>query len=162
ERYAAMRPDFDPAAWQLAMEDEGFSAEEIREHLKAIALSEKLIDVKFAEDTDDEEIRKAYDKSPSKFKRPRLIHLQEIYKAKPNDEGRAERVSKEMARLRRQAAGGTDFGLLARQVSEGSTARRGGNLGWINPSENKNPARDKALEDLKQGDVSEVVEDDDG
>lgn len=162
ELYAAMRPDFDPAEWQLAMEDEGFSAEEIRMNLQNIALSEKLIETEFDSKTEDDEIRKAYDKSPSKYAKPRMIHLQEIYKAKPKDEDRTKKVEREMRRLQRQAASGTDFGLLARQASEAVTAKRGGNLGWINPLKDKDSDRDKALEDLAEGEVTSVIDEEDG
>lgn len=162
EHYAALRPDFEPALWQIAMEEEGFKTPEIRKKLESIALSERLIETKFEKDVEEDAIRKAYDKTPSRFASPKRYRLQEILKKKPAEKERAERVEREIKRLQKQAAGGTDFSLLARQASDAPTAKRGGNLGWVDPSKNKDAARDKALEGLHAGDVTEVLEDDDG
>lgn len=162
EHYASLRPDFEPALWQIAMDEEGFTPTEIREHLESIALSEKLVEAKFEKDVEKDALKKAYDKTPSRFASPRKYRLQEIFKKKPADKDRAERVEREIKRLQKQAAGGTDFSLLARQASEAPTAKRGGNLGWVDPSKNKDAARDKALEGLHAGEVTEVLEDEEG
>jgi len=162
ERYAAMRPDFEPAAWQMAMEAQGFSGGEIRSQLEEIALAEKLVDEDFAETHKTEDLEKAFKKEPSRYSAPRTLHVSEIFKARPADDDRAEKVKKEMKRLQRQAAGGTDFGLLARQTSEAPSKKIGGNLGWIDPEKDKNKERTKAITELAKGDVSDVVEDDDG
>ncbi len=162
EHYASLRPGFEPAAWQVAMEEEGLPAGVIRAHLENIALSEKLVERDFEGEVEEDAIRTAYDKSPSKFASPRKIRLQEIFKAKPSSDERVERVAREMGRLQRQAATGTDFGLLASQVSEAPTSKRGGDLGWIDPAKNKDSRRDKALEGLEPGDVTDVIEEPDG
>ncbi len=158
EKYAAMRPDFDPAAWQSAMADKGFSEKEIRQNLTNIALSEKLVEQDFEKEFEAEAIRETYDKKPSQYATQRQVHLMEIFKEKPEDEKRAEKLAGDMRRLQRQAAAGTDFGLLARQASQAPTRGKGGNLGWITPAKDVDEDRDKALADLKPGEVTDVLE----
>ncbi len=158
ERYASMRPDFEPADWQVAMNEKGFSEKEIRENLSDIALSEKLVEQQFEKEIGADEIRKAYEKKPSQYATKREVHLREIFKEKPEDDKQAEKIIAQMRRLQRQAAGGTDFGLLARQASQAPTKVKSGDLGWITPEQDADEERDSAISKLKPGEVTEVLE----
>ncbi len=164
DRYAEMRPDFEIDDWKKGMAEVGFTKAEIELNLGAIALSEKLVEEQLEQKYPEEELRKVYEKTPKEFYAPRQVQVMEIFKAKPEDEKQAKRLASEMSRLQRQAAGGTDFGLLARTTSQAPSKSKGGNLGWITPEEEEKakPELVKAVADLKPGQVSGVLESEDG
>lgn len=161
DKYAAAQKDFDLAAWKKAMASAGFTRAQIDQQLADRALAEKLVESRFEKQYDEDKLKAAYNKTPKTYSTPYQVQVQEIYRAKPTDEKRAEQVKKEMQRLQRQA-GGTDFSLLARQVSEAPSKANGGDLGWKTPSEKKDADIAKAIADLKEGEVSQVIEGEDG
>lgn len=72
---------------------------------------------------------------------------------KPSDE---KNVAADAARLVQTLSEGASFDALARQVSASSTARRGGDLGWMQAS--KLPGElVEALERLRPGDISQPL-----
>jgi len=162
EKYAAMKPGADLAKWQQTLTESGFSNEEVQQRMTEVALSEKLVDHKLAEKYPEKELKQVYEKTPKAFARPRQVRVLEIFKKLPEDEAKAKRVEEEMKRLQRQASAGTDFGLLARQASEAGNKRSGGDHGWITPSEDKESLISKSVEEMKTGEVSQVIESDDG
>jgi peptidyl-prolyl cis-trans isomerase SurA len=58
--------------------------------------------------------------------------------------------------IRVRAENGEDFGTLAKQFSEDSSASKGGDLGWLNAKENL-PELDKVMETLAVGEVSQPI-----
>jgi len=162
EKYAAMKPDIDLAKWQQTLAEAGFSKEEVQQRLTEVALSEKLVDHKLGEQYPEKELKAVYEKTPKAFASPRQVHVLEIFKKLPQDETKAKSVEGEMKRLQRQASGGTDFGLLAKQASEAGNKRSGGDHGWITPSQDKESLISKSVETMKPGEVSQVIESEDG
>jgi len=58
--------------------------------------------------------------------------------------------------VRERIKGGADFAELARLNSDDGSASRGGDLGWIYPGDTV-PEFERAMNELKIGDVSEPV-----
>jgi len=161
DRYAAMHPDVDLEKLRKSLAEVGYTPEQVDQHVEDLALAEKLVASRADEKYPEKELRKIYEKDPKSYSTPRRVHVQEIFKKKPEDEAKAKKVAAEMRRLQRQASG-TDFSLLARQVSEADTKSKGGDLGWLDPEDKGNAQVGKAIKELKQGDVSSVVETEEG
>ncbi|MGI9450130.1 MAG: peptidylprolyl isomerase [Geminicoccaceae bacterium] len=70
--------------------------------------------------------------------------------------GEEQRVAADAQRLFQTLSEGASFDALARQVSASSTARRGGDLGWLQASKLP-PELVGTLERLRSGDISEPL-----
>ena len=77
-----------------------------------------------------------------------LIKLSEVMSEK---DGKAK-----MDNIKERLDNGEKFEALARQFSEDSTASNNGDLGWVNPGDTV-PQFEKAMNDLKDGQISEPV-----
>ncbi|MEO8223317.1 MAG: SurA N-terminal domain-containing protein [Gammaproteobacteria bacterium] len=105
---------------------------------------------------DDEALRKAYDADPTRFRSAEERRARHILIAV--DATRTEVVAKALAdEIEGKLAGGADFAALAAQYSSDTgSASRGGDLGFAARG-NYVPAFDKALFDLKPGEISPPV-----
>lgn len=105
-------------------------------------------------DVGDEEVDEVHARLRSRRgTRQRLAS--EIYLA-VDTPGQSEDVRRQALRLVGQLRSGAPFAAVARQFSQGTTSRSGGDIGWI--GEGELPDRlDRALVDLDAGDVSEPV-----
>lgn len=64
---------------------------------------------------------------------------------------------RKLENLRERLAHGGDFAELARLYSQDGSAAKGGDLGWLNPGDTV-PEFEKAMDALKEGEVSAVVQ----
>jgi peptidyl-prolyl cis-trans isomerase SurA len=70
-------------------------------------------------------------------------------------EGLSEAEARDkLAKMREKIVAGTDFGDLAKQNSEDSSASKGGDLGWVAPGDTV-PEFEKVMDSLKAGEVSQ-------
>jgi peptidyl-prolyl cis-trans isomerase SurA len=70
-------------------------------------------------------------------------------------EGLSESEARDkLAKMRERIEGGADFGDLAKQNSEDSSASKGGDLGWVAPGDTV-PEFEKVMDALKPGEVSQ-------
>ena len=70
-------------------------------------------------------------------------------------EGLSEAEARDkLAKMREKIVAGTDFGDLAKQNSEDSSASKGGDLGWVAPGDTV-PEFEKVMDTLKPGEVSQ-------
>jgi peptidyl-prolyl cis-trans isomerase SurA len=70
-------------------------------------------------------------------------------------EGLSESEARDrLVRLRERILAGADFGEMARQNSEDSSAAKGGDLGWVAPGDTV-PEFERVMNALKPGEVSE-------
>ncbi|MES2182713.1 MAG: peptidylprolyl isomerase [Pseudomonadota bacterium] len=77
-----------------------------------------------------------------------LIKLSEVMSEKD--------AKTKMDHIKERLDNGEKFETLARQFSEDSTASNGGDLGWVNPGDTV-PAFEKAMNELKDGQISEPI-----
>jgi peptidyl-prolyl cis-trans isomerase SurA len=72
-------------------------------------------------------------------------------------DGQSEAAARQkLLELRQQIEAGGDFAQFARTYSQDGSASQGGDLGWISPGETV-PEFERAMNDLKDGEISEPV-----
>ncbi|NOZ79958.1 MAG: peptidylprolyl isomerase [Acidobacteria bacterium] len=100
-----------------------------------------------------------YDKNPQFFKHPAQVHARHIlFTVKPNATPAEKKAAKAKAIAARQRAlKGEDFAKLAKELSQGPSAKNGGDLGYFSKSQMVKPFADAAFA-LKPGEISDVVE----
>jgi len=107
----------------------------------------------------DQDIKTFYDQNPDQFQRPEGFKASHILIAVPNG---ATAEQKQAARaeaegLLKQIRGGADFAALAKAHSKDSSSVNGGDLGYFGKGQMV-PPFEQAVEKLKVGEVSPVVE----
>ena len=107
----------------------------------------------------DAEVKKFYDDNPNYFEKPEEVRAQHILiKVPPNATEAQKKEAKAKAEAARQRAlKGEDFSALAKELSEGPSAPRGGELGFFDRNTMVKPFADAAFA-LKVGEISPVVE----
>ncbi len=107
----------------------------------------------------DAEIQKFYDDNPSYFEKPEQVKARHILIKVPQDATPEQKAAakKKAEALQKRAAKGEDFATLAKENSEGPSAKDGGELGYFSQKQMVKPFADAAFA-LKPGQVSDVVE----
>ncbi len=102
-----------------------------------------------------------YEKHPADFmlRERRRVHVIAIYAARAG--GKAAAKAKAADILDRVRTKGEDFAALAKQHSHGAFADKGGDFGWVEKGALVGPI-DEAASKLKPGQVSDLVEAEDG
>jgi peptidyl-prolyl cis-trans isomerase C len=106
----------------------------------------------------DEEVKKVYDDRPELFERPEQVHARHILFTV--EEG-ADEITDAAARsnaeqARQRAVAGEDFAELAKELSQGPSAPRGGDLGFFS-KDRMVPQFAQAAFALQPGEISGVV-----
>jgi len=150
-----------PEAYAARLLEEGFTEERYRKHVRGMIAAAKYLDgIRDAvPPVTDGELAAYYRDNERRLTFPEEVRVRQILllwkpSGKPDD--RAE-VRARMAPILEQARGGADFAELARRHSEDSTAKAGGEMGFIRRGENP-PAFDNAAFALAPGEVSGMVE----
>ena len=114
-------------------------------------------------DISDKEIKEYYQLHSEEFQRPLKVRLRQILlKLKPETtQKEKEKIEKKAEGLQKAAASTKDFATLAKKISEGKEAEKGGLLGDLFVKDLKEPIK-KAVISLKEGEVSPVIETDEG
>ncbi len=105
-----------------------------------------------------EEISRAYDLRKERYTIPKRVKAREILiKMNPQDSPeKQEERRKRAEEILAKAKAAKDFGLLARQVSESSSASKGGDLGWVQRGTLGEPI-ESTLFSMKKGELSNVL-----
>lgn len=106
----------------------------------------------------DEELQSFYDKNPKMFESPEEVHARHILikvaeDATPEQDAQAKQRAEE---ARKRAVSGEDFAALAKELSEGPSAPRGGDLGFFSHDQMVEPFASAAFA-LEPGSISQVV-----
>lgn len=106
-----------------------------------------------------EDAKGFYDKNPQYFKRPEQVHARHIlFTVKPDAPAAAKKAARDKAEAARQRAlKGEDFGKLAQELSQGPSAKNGGDLGFFGKQQMVKPFAEAAFA-LQPGQISDVVE----
>jgi peptidyl-prolyl cis-trans isomerase C len=144
----------------VALKEQGLTRERfesmVADQLLANALVEQLVvDV----DVSEERIRAFYDENLENFKQPAEVSARHIlFKAEADADDATKAAARSKAeKARERALAGEDFAELAKELSEGPSAPRGGDLGYFDHSRMVKPFADAAFA-LEAGGTSEVVE----
>jgi peptidyl-prolyl cis-trans isomerase C len=143
----------------------GFTEESYAQDLKRRLSAQRLIQEDIAKDisVSDEEIHAFYEGNPAQFTRPEQVHVRHILvKVEADTDDDAKKAAREkIDGVLTQAKAGADFAELAKKKSEGPTAKKGGDLGFISRGQTVPPFEQAAFA-LHVGEVSDVVETDFG
>jgi peptidyl-prolyl cis-trans isomerase C len=130
-------------------------------HIKRALIVQQFIDEKYAQNVtvSEKETRAYYDANPSAFKQPEQVKASHILiKVGPqaNETQKAD-ARKRMEQVQQRVKKGEDFASLAKEVSEGPSGARGGDLGYFRRGQMMKPFEEAAFA-LKPGEVSDIVE----
>ncbi len=156
EEQAGGRAKLDEALAQRGMTYEMLAASVAESDLVQVFI-ETTIDPGVA--VSPEEVAAYYSEHPEMFQRPEQVHARHILMptgADATEATRAEALAKAQA-ARKRALAGEDFATLAIEVSEGPSAPKGGDLGFLARQQMVAPFADVAFA-LEVGGISEVVE----
>jgi parvulin-like peptidyl-prolyl isomerase len=165
EAVANVRAGFQkPELFDQRLVREGFTLSTYEAHVQRMLAARKLLDaVNATVSVTDDEVAGFIREHAADFVTPeerRLRHLYVPFGSGIDDAGKAAAREK-VAALLRQARAGTDFATLVREHSRGSSADRGGDIGYVQRHELAQPLAEAAFT-TAQGAVSEMVELPDG
>jgi len=105
-----------------------------------------------------DEIKRYYDLQKERFKIPKKVRAREILiKASPEDPpDKVEEKRKKVEEILEQAKKTKDFGSLAKQYSDSTTASKGGDMGWVQAG-TVDASLEKILFSMKKGELSPVA-----
>ncbi len=147
--------------FKKALEEMNLSEAELRAQTGKTLVVKKFIDEQVVQDipVSDKELKTYYDSHPESFKRPEQVKASHILiKVEPEaKEAEKDAARKKIKEVQQRLKSGEDFATLAKELSEGPSKARGGDLGYIRRGQMVGPF-EKAAFALKPGEVSEVVE----
>jgi len=155
ERQAGGRDVLDASLAQM-----GSNYDQVMKMIREMDLVRSLIDRKISPSIQisDEDVALFYADNPEMFENDAQVHARHIITAAGADAD-ADTVAKARAKAetaRERALAGEDFAELARELSEGPSAPKGGDLGFFS-REQMVPAFADAAFALEPGQISEVV-----
>jgi peptidyl-prolyl cis-trans isomerase C len=162
EQIEKMKKRFsDERAYKKAMERMHVSEKEFRTEIKRALAINQLLDTNVRQKltVTEEESKKYYNNNQNLFKQPEQVKTSQIWiKVTPDDEeSKKIQARKKIETVQKKVKQGVDFGMLAKTYSEGPTAQREGNLGYIKRGQMAKPFEDAAFA-LNVGEVSGIVE----
>jgi peptidyl-prolyl cis-trans isomerase SurA len=127
----------DRDAFVTALREEGLQPEQWRTHLReSLILSfmrQREVDAHVI--VSPAEVRAAYEARRAVLTRPEQVHLRlMLFKGGATEAARADALRRAEA-ARQRVAGGADFGVVAKEVSEDPKAAAGGDWGWVAPQD---------------------------
>ncbi len=107
----------------------------------------------------DAEIKAAYDSRTAEFSEPEQRQARHILIKVKSDawQGLRTAAHKKIEAVQARLNAGEDFAKLAKEVSQDSTADKGGDLGWFKQGAMVS-AVDKAVFAMNKGDISDIIE----
>ena len=148
-----------------ALEREGMTVESYRKNMKEQALRTRLLNttVKSKIVITKEDVAAYYANNIEKYQGERTYHLRNIIMRVLEDAGTDEKqaVLEKMENVHAALDNGTSFESLAREYSESSLAKSGGDLGYL-AYKNFSPQLKEALDSLSSGEYTTVLDTDQG
>jgi peptidyl-prolyl cis-trans isomerase D len=105
----------------------------------------------------DQEVKQYYNQHSSDYRVPERVHITHIlFKTTGKTPAEVATIEKTARDVLNQIKSGKDFGALAKQYSEDSSAQQGGDINWIVRGQTVKEFEDSAFS-MKPGQVSELV-----
>ncbi len=154
------RNHLDDAHLDQALQAQGMDRASYRKAVKRDLESMRILSVKVRNKVKvtDEDVKNYWQTHPQEFRAGEEVRVRHIFLSLSHDAPGAEvervraRVEKALARLR----AGEDFARVAREISEGPSAKEGGELGWLKRG-TVQPEVEKVAFALRSGEVSDPV-----
>ncbi len=144
-----------------ALEKANLSEAEIRSHIERGLAIEKFITEQFVEKVtvSDKEFRAYFDSNPNSFKQPEQVRASHILiKVDPQaDESQRAEARKKIEEIQQKLQKGEDFATLAKELSQGPSNAKGGDLGYFRRGQMVKPFEQAAFA-LRPGELSNLVE----
>jgi peptidyl-prolyl cis-trans isomerase C len=139
----------------------GISEAEIKSQIERNLAIRQLIDTQVIDKitVSEADTRAYYDNNPNLFRKPEQIKASHILIKVESDATDLQKAQAriEIAKIQQMLKDGQDFATLAREHSQGPSAKNGGDLGYFGRGQMVKPFADAAFA-LKPGQVSEIVE----
>ncbi len=154
------RNNLDDARLDEALASQGMDRPTYRKAVKRDLESMRILQLKIRSKVkvSDEDVKNYWQTHPQEFRADEEVRVRHIFLALTPEAGPAEvarvreRADRVLARLRR----GEEFGMVARQASEGPSAGDGGELGWLRRG-TVQPDVEKVAFGLQPGQISEPI-----
>lgn len=161
EQLAKLEKENGKEKMRTLMAKSGISREQVLEDFARRIGVQQWIEEKVMNsiEVSDKDAKAFYEENAGQFAVPhrkKASHILLKAGAEASEEERMEAKEKAVA-LRKKLSDGADFAELAKEESECPSAEKGGDLGYFTEGQMV-PAFEKAAFDLKEGEVSEVVE----
>jgi len=161
QQIASLKKQFpQKGAFEKALKTVNLTEKELRDQIKQQLAVREMIDTKLAPKIkiSDKEVRAFYDSHADIFKRPEEVRASHILIKVPSDADKkaVAAAKKKIEAARKRLKNGEDFAKVAKEVSEGPTAKRGGDLGYFKRGQMVKPFEDAAF-GMKVGQVSGIV-----
>jgi peptidyl-prolyl cis-trans isomerase C len=138
---------------------------ELRSQLKKNLAIKQFVEKQFEQDAkvSDKETRAYYDNNQGAFKQPEQVKASHILiKVAPGAKKEEKAAArKKIMTVQERLKKGEDFAVVAKEVSEGPSGSRGGDLGYFGRGQMVKPFEEVVFV-LKPGEVSDIVETDFG
>ncbi len=139
----------------------GISEAEIKSQIERNLAIRQLIDTQVIDKitVSEADTKAYYDDNPNLFKKPEQVKASHILIKVESDATDLQKAQAriEIAKIQQKLKDGQDFATLAREHSQGPSAKNGGDLGYFGRGQMVKPFEDAAFA-LKPGQVSEIVE----
>ena len=139
----------------------GISEAEIKSQIERNLAIRQLIDTQVIDKitVSEADTKAYYDNNPNLFKKPEQVKASHILIKVESDATDLQKAQAriEIAKIQQKLKDGQDFATLAREHSQGPSAKNGGDLGYFGRGQMVKPFEDAAFA-LKPGQVSEIVE----
>jgi peptidyl-prolyl cis-trans isomerase C len=149
------------SAYQMALEQEGFTEDEFLTELERQMVIEELISTQVYDEitVTDEDMRSFYEENPQYFEQPEQVAARHIILTTEGitDEDELAAKRAELEDIRQEIVDGADFATVARERSEGPSASSGGDLGQFGRGQMV-PEFEEAAFSLEPGELSDIVE----
>ncbi len=143
-----------------ALRAQGMDRAAYRKAVKRDLESMRLVQLKIRNKVKvtDEDVKNYWQTHPQEFRAGEEVRVRHIFIALPHDADQAEltRVDAIAQRALARVKAGEDFGKVAREMSQGPSARDGGELGWLKRG-TVQPELEKVAFALQPGEVSGLV-----
>ena len=139
----------------------GISEAEIKSQIERNLAIRQLIDTQVIDKitVSEADTKAYYDDNPNLFKKPEQVKASHILIKVESDATDLQKAQAriEIAKIQQKLKDGQDFATMAREHSQGPSAKNGGDLGYFGRGQMVKPFEDAAFA-LKPGQVSEIVE----
>ncbi len=151
----------DEDSYKKALEQQGLSEDELKQELAKQMTKAEFEEDQFGDQTsvDSSEVKAFYEDNPKQFEQPEQIRASHILVKVEKD---ATEEDKAAAKEKLQAAkkrieDGEEFSEVAREVSEGPSSKRGGDLDYFGRGQMV-PQFEEAAFNMEVGEISNIVE----
>lgn len=151
----------DEEAYKTALKQQGIDESQLKQEIKKKIVRDKYTEENFYSQVEltEQDVKDFYENNPDQFTQPfqfRSSHiLVQLAEGASEEDRQAAREKIEAARQRIES--GEEFSEVAREVSEGPSAKNGGDLNYA-PKGSFVPAFEEAALGLEVGEISDIVE----